>query len=99
MLDELNSTVQLVIVLVAIIAAAIWLRSTLAAKRSMELESLVEIRGKRITDLETHVLQLETRITQLEGQVEILQGKLVVSIVDGVGNKVEDVLKDLLLES
>lgn len=49
-----------------------------------ELQAMVETRGERIADLESHIARLEGRIAKLEGAYDALQRFKVNEIADAV---------------
>lgn len=52
-----------------------------------ELQAMVETRGERISDLESHISRLEGRIAKLEGAYDALQRFKVQEIADAVVSK------------
>ncbi len=90
MFSDLGIALELGIILAGVLAAAIWLRSTLASKNKNELESLVETRGDRIDDLEGIVGRLNDRILILEGQISVLQGDMGQKIANTVSGRLRE---------
>jgi TolA-binding protein len=71
-------------VAVAVVAAAIWLKSALVKQRHEELEQLAETRGNRIEDLKEEVDKLRTEVANLSGQIQAIQGLKTTEIITGV---------------
>lgn len=72
MTEVLTATWQLLGVFVAIAAAAVWLRSTLAKQRTTELEHLVETRGLKIDDLQEEIDVLRQEMAEMRGEMSAL---------------------------
>lgn len=83
-LADLNGWSEAILLLIAVIAGAVWLRSSLVKQRHEELEDLAETRGQRIEDLQQRVAELEEWKTLMTGKFEALESLKVQQIVDGV---------------
>jgi hypothetical protein len=75
---------DIALVVLAVIAGAIWLRSTVVRQRSVESEGLINLRGERIHDLEVQVEELTRQIGILRGELNMLQKMKTLEIVEGV---------------
>lgn len=72
------------LILVGIVAAAVWLKSALVKQRHEELSNLVDTRGETIQDQALRITELETRVAKLEAAYEALQGLKASEIADEV---------------
>lgn len=79
-----SALIQAIVFSVAVIAAAVWLKSSLVKQRHEELEGLAETRGERVTDLENEVKRLAGEIESLKGQMLAIQSLKVREIADQV---------------
>ena len=79
-----------------VLAASIYLRSTLSKQRTTELEELASTRGQRIDDLERKVEVLSEHISKLEGQIDMLTALKTDAIIDGVVPRVVSELRPFL---
>ena len=64
---------EVLAVMAAVAAAAIWLRSTLVKQRHKELEDLADTRGERIHDLHTEITELRAEMNELRGELNAIK--------------------------
>lgn len=69
---------------VVVLAAAVWLKSTIVKQRHEELEQLAETRGERIRDQDEKIARLEEAVAELRGQVQAMQALKASQIADEV---------------
>jgi len=60
---------QILLIVSSVVAAAVWLKSTLQKQRTKDLTQLVDTRGERIHDLEKEITELRTEMAELRGEM------------------------------
>lgn len=85
---DLNGLIQLGIGVVAVAAAAVWLKSSLVKQRHAELEELAKTRGHRIADLKAQIDRQGAQIRTLQSKVEAVEDMLTTAIAERVAVKV-----------
>lgn len=75
---------DIILIVLAVIAAGIWLRSSVVRQNAVESEGLINLRGQRITDLQDQVNELTRQIDILRGEINMLQKMKTLEIVEGV---------------
>lgn len=93
-LSAVSVVVAVVGFVVAVGAAAVWLRSEIGKQRNSELSHLVDARGERIGDLEGKVKRQDERIADLEGKynhlLEMFESDMAMKIAAVVVQHIEE---------
>jgi ribosomal protein L29 len=94
---DLSQAINLGILLAGVVAAAIYIKSSIQKQRHDELENLAATRGNTIQDLRSEMEDLRREVAELRGQYNALQALKVDQIANAVIAKLvgDDTLKDL----
>lgn len=84
------SPIELGLFVVAVVGAAVWLKSSLVKQRHEELENLAQTRGDRVADLETRVEELQREVSRLSAKYEVLEQLKAEDIAQAVVTKLRD---------
>lgn len=95
-MNTVNALITVGATLVAIVAAAVWLRSSLVRQNQDELARLAQTRGERIEDLEKEVQELREHVLRLEGQVQALMSFKTEDVADAVEERLRPILEALM---
>lgn len=94
---EWNIVFQAIISAVMVVAAAVWLKSSLVKQRHQELENLAATRGERVGDLEARIEELRSKVAALRSEVDALYKLKAVEIGTVAGDRVVEAVVEAVV--